>query len=223
MKKWINFLLVLCTLIAMCGVGWYVYTYQYRRILTNDIATANFDRNLYRPYVFGTVINFAADGNSADYVQSDNGWGDQEPAYRCTVGKNTTVHLYIPDGAKYNLRLVVNAMGVYPIKTASYQEIAVYTNDVHVATWHVSGNDSYRVDIPRAVMMDNTLTIRFEAAAPYCPPVDNRRLGMAVNQIQIERVIGAQLKRKLGRWFKNYIIDLDNKYFSDASASLNDL
>ena len=219
MKKTIRFFLVCVTLAAMVGVGCYVYNREYVRAATDDIRATDVDLNVFRPYIPGTTISFARGGNSADYVRTTDGWGGQEDEHRCTVGKSTIVRMYIPDATDSYLQLVVDAFGVYPAKFTTYQQITVFANDTEIAVWRVGSDGPFVVDIPSSIITDNTLTLRFDAARPYSPPGDRRKLGMAVRSIKIDRIFAGHTKQKIGRWIKKNIMDGGIRQEYDTSTS----
>lgn len=217
MKKWAKFFIIIVALGLIAGAGWYVYYREYNEKLSSDIAAAAVDEKGLRPYILGTPIVFARDGNSNDYIQKSNGWGGQEPEHRCMQGSTTILNLYVPDSVGANLRLTVDGFGVYD-PADGYQTIDVYANDTHLITWRVANDGPFMADIPNTVVTDGTLILRFEIAKPYTPPVDTRKLGMAVREIVIDRVFGAQTKRKIGIWVKNNIMGGGAKQVYDTET-----
>lgn len=184
-----------------------MYNREYQKILLADIAGTAIDKSVYKPYIFGTTISFARGGNSAEYINISDGWGGQEDLHRCAVGKTSVIRLYIPDGAHRNLRLTVNGFGVWNQKLSDAQQITVYANDTQLAIWQVGGVAPYSVIIPDYIMADNTLVLRFVAAQPHSPPPDKRKLSMAVRNIVIDKVYGATVKRQIGIWIKDNLMD----------------
>ena len=86
------------------------------------LKNANVDLSEYRPYVLNTDIDFTEDGNSVKYISSDYGWGGLEPKWRCTVGKESIVKLYIKDAQNTDLVVNVYGFGVFDYKTEKNQK-----------------------------------------------------------------------------------------------------
>ena len=63
------------------------------------------------------------------------------------------------------------------------------------------------------------MTIRFVPEKPYSPPPDIRKLSMAVREITIDRVLGAQTKRKVGKWVKDNLMGGGVKQTYDTNIS----
>lgn len=155
-------------------------------------------------YNLGTEITFKDGGNSFSFVKTNEGWSHQEPDYRCTFGDFSLIKLYIPEVDEGDLRLTLSAFGVYDPED-KYQKVDVWANDTKVAEWQVTGLDSYVAVIPARLIKDGKLTLRFDIDKPYIPPVDVRRLGMAVFEIKIERIYAAEVKRKIGKKLKQFL------------------
>lgn len=219
MKKLYRIFIIIGGIIVLGLLMWGGYRFAYNRQLQNDIKTTSIDKKLYKPYILGTTISFAEGGNSADFVKMSDGWGGQEPEHRCAVGKNTIINLYIPDSVDASLRLTVDAFGVFPPKTDKYQEVTVYANDEKLGEWRVGLDGPFVIEIPNGIIKDNTLTLRFMAAKPYSPPPDVRKLSMAVREIKIERILGAQTKKKIGKWIKYNLMDGGIKQTYDTNIS----
>lgn len=207
MRKVINFLWVIITIAALVCVGVYIYNREYRKTLITDIINTTTDKSKFKPYILGTNISFARNGNSAEYINVSDGWGGQEDVHRCALGNTSVLRLYIPDGAGTTLRLTVDAFGVFAPKIYDSQKITVYANDNMVTVWYVGYDGPFSVVIPDWIMIDNTLVLRFEAAAPYAPPPDKRKISMAVKNIVIEKIYGARIKREIGLWIKNNLMN----------------
>ena len=56
------------------------------------------DFNTYKPYVLNTEIDFSGKGKSSKYINIKDGWGGQQPGWRITIGKESTMNLYVKDG-----------------------------------------------------------------------------------------------------------------------------
>ena len=200
-------------------LGLWGYNFIYNKQLKNEIAMTEIDTKIYKPYVLGTEISFKEGGNSAEYVNVADGWGGQEPAHRCAVGSETIMRLYIPDSVGASLRLVVDAFGVFPPKTDKYQEITIFANDIEIGVWRVGLDGPFNIEIPSDIITDNTLTLRFVPAKPYSPPPDIRKLSMAVKTVKIEKIFGAQTKKKIGKWVKENLMDGGIKQTYDTNIS----
>ncbi len=198
-------LIVFIILVAVAGT-WVGYSVISNKRLEKDIIESGVDMEVFRPYILGTKISFAEGGNSADFVKTSDGWGGQEPEHRCAVGTQTVMRLYIPEGSGTPLRIVMDGFGVYPVKTATYQKVTIFANDVEIGVWHVGLDGPFSMDIPSSVMVDNKLTLRFVPESPYSPPPDVRKLSMAVKEIKIDKIFGAQTKRKIGKWLKEKVM-----------------
>ncbi len=222
MKKNYRYSIILVSFVVALAAAWGIYRIVYNKGLQNDIKTTTIDTKIFRPYILGTNISFAKGGNSSDFVKISDGWGGQEPKHRCAVGAQTVIRLYIPDSQGGNLRLTLDGFGVYPYKTEKYQEVTVFANDVKIAVWQAAHNGPFNVDIPTDLIKDNTLTIRFVPRKPYSPPPDTRKLSMAVREIKIDRVFGAQTKRKIGKWVKENLMGGGIKQNFDTNISKDD-
>ena len=218
MKKLVRILFVFGALAAMTLVGWYVFRREYNNALLSDIAMTTVDKTVFRPYVLGTDIVFANGGNSDDFINVADGWGEHEPMHRCAVGAKTIMRLYIPNGAGSGIRLIVDAFGVYN-PSDGFQTVNVYANDKHIATWNVGHDGPFVANIPESAIPTNTLILRFDAARPYSPPGDRRKLGMAVRSIKIDRIFAGHTKQKIGRWIKKNIMDGGIRQEYDTSTS----
>lgn len=157
----------------------------------------------FKPYKPNTEIYFDKDGNTKQYIETKNGWGGQEPKWRCTVGKESVIKLYIKDGMDTPLILNVSGFGVYDHKNDKYQKITLFANDKEITQWNISGDKKYVANIPASIMKDNYLTLRFVIDKPYVSDVDTRALGMAVKQINLRKDIGNKTKKKIGKWLKD--------------------
>ena len=158
----------------------------------------------YVVYNSGKVIDFSKDGNSRDFAPVDGAWGGQEPKHRCITAKTAELKLFVPDADGADMRLSVNAFGVYnPIDPCQY--VTVYVNDTNLTKWCMANRDVYTVIIPAKLVKDGALHITFEIANPYVNDVDVRTLGAAVREIRIEKLIGQQTKKKLSLWLQKKI------------------
>ncbi len=211
--------LIIGGLLAVILIGWGVYTVSYNIKLKNDIENTSVDTKTFKPYMLGDAIDFSETGNSSDFVKTSDGWGGQEPEHRCAVGNSTVMRLYIPDSVGSDLRLRLDAFGVYPPDTATYQEFTIFANDVKIGVLRVGHDGPFSIDIPNGIITDNTLTLRFVPAGTYSPPPDTRKLSMAVREIKIDGVLGAQTKRKIGKWIKENIMGGGVKQTYDTNIS----
>ena len=177
---------------------------------------ANVDLKVFKPYVPNTEIDFTKSGNSAKYINVQDGWGGQEPKWRCTVGDNSTVKLYVKDGQNTQLMLRISGFGVYDRANSHSQKITVFANDTEIGQWDVAGNDTYSAKIPASVMTDNTLIIRLDIADPYVSNVDIRPLGMAVREIVVGKNFAGKTKIKIGKWLKNKLKDIEVPDYADS-------
>lgn len=219
MLKKYKVLLFLLIVACICVGGLFAYKQLYTVSVKKDIASTAVDTSVFRPYILGKEIDFSETGNSADYVSVKDGWGGQEPAHRCAVGSETIMRLYIPDSTGATLRLIVDAFGVFPPKTDKYQEITIFANDIEIGVWHVGFDGPFNIEIPSDIITDNTLTLRFVPAKPYSPPPDVRKLSMAVKTVKIEKIFGAQTKKKIGKWVKENLMDGGIKQTYDTNIS----
>ena len=169
------------------------------------LKNATVDLSEYRPYVLNTDIDFTKDGNSVKYISSDYGWGGLEPKWRCTVGKESIVKLYIKDAKNTDLVVNVYGFGVFDYKNEKNQKITVFANGTELGVWGVGDNSKYSVKIPESVMVDNSLTLKFVIDKPYVSAIDSRPLGMAVRQMNIRKQFANKTKRKIGKWLKDKI------------------
>ena len=177
---------------------------------------ANVDLNVYKPYVPNTEIDFKKSGNSDKYIDMKNGWGGQEPKWRCIVGDNAEMKLYVKDGKDTQLVLRIMGFGVFDKETEQFQKITVYANDTEIETWNVAGNDYYTAKIPAAVMTDNTLVVRLAVDKPFVSNFDSRPLGMAVKEIMVGKNFANKTKIKIGKWLKNQLKDIEAPDYQDT-------
>lgn len=159
-------------------------------------------------YNLGSKIYFSENGNSKNFVKDADGWGGQEPKYRCTVGSETVVKFNLANTRNFDLELQIMAFGVYPPDDIE-QKVSVFANGTNVANWSVRRLDTYVAEIPASLTQDGILVIKFVPEKPYTPIGDHRKLGMAVHEMTLTRNLGAQTKKKIGRWLKNIIVDSD--------------
>lgn len=158
----------------------------------------------YVVYSAGDIIDFARDGNSMEYAPADGKWGAQEPKHRCITAKTAELKLFVPDADGADMRLSVNAFGVYnPIDPCQY--VTVYVNDTNLTKWCMANRDVYTVIIPAKLVKDGALHITFEIANPYVNDVDVRTLGAAVREIRVDKLLGQQTKKKLSLWLQKKI------------------
>lgn len=169
------------------------------------LKNATVDLSEYRPYVLNTDIDFDEGGNSAKYIFENDGWGGQEPKWRCTVGKESTVKLYIKDAQNMDLVVNVYGFGVFDYKNEKNQKITVFANGTEIGSWDVGDNSKYSLKIPNSVMVDNSLTLKFVIDKPYVSAFDSRPLGMAVRQMNVRKQFANKTKRKIGKWLKDKI------------------
>lgn len=150
-------------------------------------------------YNLGTDISFEQEGNSRDFVKNSDGWGGQESKYRCAVGKNSVINLYIPKGQGKNLQVDIEAFGVFGPNTR-YQTVEVYANETNIGKCNMNEKYKYSVVVPSSVMTNDTLTIRFHGLKPYTPKGDTRKISMAVSSIKITKVWGYETSQNIARW-----------------------
>lgn len=193
MKKYkkITLITIVGLLIISC-TAWFFYN-------KNQNWYKGIDLGENKPYVLGTEILFENGGNSKDFVYHKDGWGGQEEKFRCTVGKDTIMNLYIKNGASANLKMVITGFGIFPSKK-QHQDIEVYANETKVKDLQVGDKATYVVQIPANVMVDNKLSVRLHIPHPYTPSYSNRKLGMCVSSMTIDADRGIETKRKISRW-----------------------
>lgn len=217
-KVYRSYIIVAAVIVAIL-MGWGIYSVSYNMRLRNDIENTSIDIKKFKPYILGDKIDFSESGNSSDFIEMNDGWGGQEPEHRCAVGNATVMRLYIPDSIGRDLRLSLDAFGVYPPDTATYQEFTIFANDVKIGVLRIGHDGPFSIDIPNGIITDNTLVLRFVPAGTYSPPPDTRKLSMAVRGIEIDSVLGAQTKRKIGKWIKNNIMGGGVKQTYDTNIS----
>ena len=200
MSKKLRFLLIGLAVLLLGGIVWFFSSGD-----DTWLKNATVDLSEYRPYVLNTDIEFNQDGNSVKYISSDYGWGGVEPKWRCTVGKESVVKLYIKDAKNTALVLNVYGFGVFNYKTEKNQKITVLANGTEIGEWAVGDNSKYSLKIPDSVMVDNSLTLKFVIDKPYVSAFDSRALGMAVRQMNIRKQFANKTKRKIGKWLKDKI------------------
>lgn len=218
MKKTIcNFFSLL--LIFLCLFG--CYNFFAKKYNNYDVTQNNSDLVNYE---IGTRIKFNASGNSKNFVKDLDGWGGQEPKYRCTVGSETVVKFNLANTKNFDLELQITAFGVYPPDDIE-QKVSVFANGTNVANWSVRRLDTYFAEIPASLTQDGILVIKFVPEKPYTPIGDHRKLGMAVHEMTLTRNLGAQTKRKIGRWLKNIIVDSDKhiNIFEEYDGKIDEL
>lgn len=164
------------------------------------------DTGEYKPYIMGEQITFSIDGNSDLFVNRNDGWGEQEQIYRCTVSPDVSIKLYINNDEKY-VKLKVLAAGSFPEPYKS-QEVTVFANNKQIATWDVGLQDWYEATIPASLIPDNKIELRFNMAHPYTPDGDTRKLGMIVSEIKLDTMHLIKTKKNITQWFLRQLTNL---------------
>ena len=170
---------------------WWLYGFCYNRSFPKDTGE-------YIPYVMGKVVDFTAKGDSAMFVKDEDGWGNQEEKYRCTVKKDVFMRYYVKNDGNA-VKLMVRASGSFPYPD-DHQRVIVSINGTKFTHWDVSAKDWYQVIIPASMIPDNKLEIRFSMTKPYTPKGDTRKLGMIVEKIKLEKIYGQQTRVRLRNW-----------------------
>ena len=166
----------------------------------NDMKTVSVPDG-YAVYKLGKTIDFAADGNSLDFVPVSDAWGGQEARHRCINAKTAHIKLFVPDMDDSDLRLTIDLYGVYA-PDEKCQDISVFANDTQIAHWCVPRHDVFSAKIPSSVLSDDTIDIRFDIAKPYTSDIDFITRGAAVREITLERIRGNKTKKKISLWFQ---------------------
>ena len=202
-NKFLKILLVVIGFVLLGGAVFFITNKQTG--LSNISAEQLGD---YRLYELGTEITFNRGGNSLKYMRVKDGWGGQENEYRCTVGNETIMKLYIPDSDGVVLKLQIDAFGVFAEQETS-QTVDVYANERKIITWAVSEPSSYLATIPTSAIKDNKLVLKFVPHAPYCPKGDSRDLSMAVKKMKITKPVAGKTRVKLSLWLRELFFGKD--------------
>ena len=145
-------------------------------------------------------ITFHDQGNSAQYINSKDGWGEQEEKWRCAIGKNTTISLPINVGNSI-VQFSFYGFGVYnPNQTG--QKVTLFVNEQRIISWDVNELGWYSTTIPASVVKAGQLNIEFKSEAPYSPTGDIRKLSMAIQKIVIKKPFAWETKNAMANWFK---------------------
>ena len=199
MSKKSKFLLILVFLCA-CILGGFLFV-NYKRA-SDWLNNPGVDTSVYKAYILNTNIDLSSGGNSTDFISEKDGWGDQESEYRCVLNNGAKIRLYVKDGQNTTLDFRVSGFGIYDYDLYPSQEVTVIANGTEVAKWSVADDSEYFARIPGRLMTDNTVEIELRVAHPYTPPVDKRKIGMAVKNITLGTPFAAKTKIKIGKWLK---------------------
>lgn len=157
----------------------------------------------YKPYVLGEKITFYKGGNSTYFVEPQNGWGGQGDEFTFTIGKNSTIQLFVQDGYNQHLKVNLKAFGLYS-KNATHQDLEVYANETRVKILQLQENDEYMIRIPANVMVSNKLDLRFHVKHPYIMEENGTELGFSIYELKINKDYFRETKIKIGRKIKAY-------------------
>ena len=178
-------------LVLLFALIWWGYGFCYNRSFPKDTGD-------YVPYVLGQIIDFSEKGNSASFVKESDGWGNQEPKYRCTVNKEIFTKLYVKNDEQA-VKLSVFASGSFPAPD-DHQRVIVSINGTNFTHWDISSKDWYEVIIPASMIQDNKLEIQFSITKPYVIKGDTRKLGMIVEKMKLKKIYGQQTRVQLRNW-----------------------
>lgn len=139
-------------------------------------------------YQLGTVVRFAADGNSGKY--RDSGWNEAETQFTWTRGNTSTLKFVLPpksDALVLRMRLA----GLIKPPELPFQPVEVYANDKKIADWQVRETADFSATILANVLRPNgslTITLRIpRASSPKNLGIgnDSRVLGVSCFEVQI--------------------------------------
>ena len=183
------------TSICAAFVGGYFCVNHYQ----NNRWLATIDAGVYKPYILGTNIGFKTGGNSMEFVRVEDGWGAPGKDFTFTIGKDTTMKLFVKDGANENLRVDMIGFGLHP-DDEEYQEMEVYANGTKLRTVRLWDKQEYSVRIPANVMQTEELTLKFHFNRPYKPKGSKVSFGMSVEEISVHKDYLIETKRAISNW-----------------------
>lgn len=190
-------LYVVASVCAAC-VGGYVLVNHYQ----NSRWLAKTDSGIYKPYILGTKIGFKTGENSTNFVKAKDGWGAPSDNFTFTIGRDTTMNLFIKNGVNENLRVDLVGFGLYP-KDKEYQEMDVYANGTKITTMHMSEKQEYTIRIPASVMQTEELSLKFHFDKPYkSKKHKNIVFGISVEEITVKKDYLIETKRSIHNWLK---------------------
>lgn len=204
MRKMLKILLIIL-MICLIGVG---AVFMLRPSPSLDGVTS--PNPAYAPYVLGYKIDFSADGNGNKFISAATGWGAQGANHRLLVAPHAEINLYVADIADDTVRLEFKARGIFN-PDAWAQPVTLYANGVLITTWRLKTKNVYSVYIPKSLMPDGLLRLRFVPSNPYAAPGAKTPLFAEVYGLSIHKIYGVQTKKRISRWFQNKLSDIVSK------------
>jgi hypothetical protein len=147
-------------------------------------------RDVTKKYEPGTLIDFSARGNSADYTTF--GWSIQEPDFRWTDGLHAGLRFSIDKKPVNDLILQLHGVGYLAEGNIEHQKVTVLINGQYLTKWEIKGDNFYKAIIPTSLLSSGINDVVFEISNPLSPASfsqspDTRKLGMAVTKILIDK------------------------------------
>ena len=156
---------------------------------------------LYNP---GKKIDFTEKGNSDTFIKESDGWGGQGDTFRCALGSDSVLNLYIHNDKMYDFKLELFGYSVFK-PGDNFQVIEVYANETRITDWYMNSQQTYTAVIPKELLQDGKLTIRFHAEKPYAPEENQIKVSMVVSSVRIKAIRGTG---KAKMWLKKRFVNL---------------
>jgi hypothetical protein len=140
------------------------------------------------PYVPGTAILFGEGGGDAPYLR--DGWSFPERGLRWTEGSQAGLALAIP-APSTDLVLEVTFATALTAPGSPVQRVVVSANGTRLSEWQVKAAGSHTASIPKGLLANGILNLRFELLDATEPPrvnasSDSRVLAVGFHSLNIQ-------------------------------------
>mgnify|MGYP001396370092 CR=1 FL=1 len=157
------------------------WTPTYRRYTSSSV-----EKITLPYYQFGSQIHFGKGGNSKEYEEL--GWSNGETGYTWTDGKMASLVFFV-SAANSNLLLSAD-FTPYVSDIIKQQKINVIVNGKHLGAWIATESGKYQLTIPKELVTESILNIKFELPDAISPAElnigdDQRMVGIAMRSIVI--------------------------------------
>lgn len=129
-------------------------------------------------YNLGDVIVFGNGGNSGIYQKS--GWSVAENGFTWSLGKQSTLRIPLEE-SNIDLDLKATISPFLISGKVDKQEVNIYVNEKMLGSWNLSvgGFQDKTISIPKSLLPDNVLNIRFE----LLNATDTREVGLGGDRV----------------------------------------
>lgn len=140
------------------------------------------------PYAPGTAILFGEGGGDTPYLL--DGWSVPEKGFRWTEGSQAGLAMAIP-APSTDLVLDVRFATVLTGPGSPVQRVVVSANGTRLSEWQVKAAGSHTATIPKGVLANGILNLRFELPDATEPPKlnassDSRMLAVGFHSLTIQ-------------------------------------